>query len=65
MDMQQVIAAAGNLATLCRAVGRQHSTVLKWRRVPVHHLEAVSKLTKISRRDLRPDLWEAMRTGKK
>ncbi|MXV58403.1 hypothetical protein GS537_06430 [Saccharibacter sp. EH60] len=40
---------------------RTHTSVLKWKRVPAHHVIAVEALTGIPREQLRPDLYPPRR----
>jgi pyruvate kinase len=39
------------------AIGISRAAVSQWQRVPERHLAVVSRLTRISRRRLRPDLY--------
>ena len=39
------------------AIGISRAAVSQWRRVPERHLAAVAKITRISKRRLRPDLY--------
>ena len=52
------IDAAGSITTLARGLGLSQPTVSVWKRVPPHHVIAVEALTGISRRELRPDLYD-------
>ena len=56
--LRQAIAAAGSIGCLARALSLSQPTVSVWRRVPPHHVIAVEALTGVSRRVLRPDLYD-------
>jgi pyruvate kinase len=43
---------------IAAAVGVTRAAVSQWRRVPERHLGAVARITGISRRRLRPDLYD-------
>lgn len=59
MDIKTVIERAGGPTKLAKAIGKSHSTVLGWTRVPAEHVPAVSAITGIPRHELRPGLWDA------
>jgi pyruvate kinase len=42
---------------IAAAVGISRAAVSQWRRVPEKHVAVVAKLTRISRKRLRPDLY--------
>lgn len=48
----------GGVAALARKLGRSHSTLLGWERVPPAHVPEVSRITGVPRHELRPDLYE-------
>ena len=52
------ITAAGSITSLARGLGLSQPTVSVWKRVPPHHVIAVERLTGVSRRVLRPDLYD-------
>lgn len=56
-------AERGRLAELSVACGITHAAILQWTRVPSDHLVTVEKKTGISRKELRPDLYEGMRVA--
>jgi DNA-binding transcriptional regulator YdaS (Cro superfamily) len=58
MDIKSIIRAAGGPTKLAKALGRRHTTILGWKRVPAEHAAAVSCITSIPRHEIRPDLWE-------
>ena len=45
------------ITEIAEALGVSRAAVSQWRQVPLRHLEAVAKLTGISKRKLRPDLY--------
>lgn len=56
MNIKDIIKAGGGVASLGRAIGRDHSTLLGWKQVPAKHVLAVSRATGIPPHELRPDL---------
>ena len=58
MDIKQIIRAGGGPSKLGAAVGRKHSSVIAWTRVPAEHAATVERVTGIPRHVLRPDLWD-------
>ncbi len=48
----------GGISQLARALGLSQPTVSVWRRVPSHRVIEIEALTGISRRILRPDLYD-------
>lgn len=44
---------------IAAAIGVTTAAVSQWRRVPERHLAVVAKITRISKRRLRPDLYPA------
>ena len=46
------------VTTLARALGLTTGAVSQWRRVPERHLAAVARITRVSKRQLRPDLYQ-------
>jgi pyruvate kinase len=44
---------------IAEALGVSRAAVSQWRRVPEKHLAAVARITGISKRQLRPDLFPA------
>jgi DNA-binding transcriptional regulator YdaS (Cro superfamily) len=53
----RAIEAAGGTAALAQRLGIQAPSIYSWRRVPAERVLAVEAATKISRHDLRPDLY--------
>lgn len=56
-----VIAKAGSVRALARALGISYEAVWKWRRVPPARVLEVEALTGIPRESLRPDIYGAPR----
>jgi DNA-binding transcriptional regulator YdaS (Cro superfamily) len=52
------IEAAGGVGRLARMLGLSQPTVSIWKRVPPHRVIEVERLTGLSRRVLRPDLFD-------
>lgn len=57
--LERAIHAAGGVRALARLVGVSQPAVSNWTRVPADRVLAVESLTKVSRSDLRPDLYPA------
>ncbi len=52
------IVSVGGVVRLARALGLRQPTVSGWTRVPAHHVLQVEAISGISRRKLRPDLYD-------
>lgn len=52
------IDAAGSISALARLIGLSQPTVSVWKRVPAHHVIEIEAMTGVSRRLLRPDLYD-------
>ena len=52
------IAGAGGVAKLARLLGLSQPTVSIWKRVPPHRVIEIEKQIGVSRRVLRPDLYD-------
>lgn len=59
MEIKQIINAAGGVVEVAKKVGRFHSTVSEWKRVPAEHVLAVSRLSGIPVWKIRPDVFPA------
>ena len=48
----------GGYGKVAKALGiASHSVVMRWKKIPDHHLTALEKATGIPREQLRPDLY--------
>lgn len=56
--LQAAIAEVGSIGKLARLLGLAQPTVSAWRRVPPHRVIEIERLTRVSRRILRPDLYD-------
>ena len=56
--LARAIDKAGGVAELARKIGIAQPSVSNWERVPAQRVIAVEAATGISRRDLRPDLYD-------
>lgn len=56
--LQVAIAATGGISALARSLGLTQPTVSTWKRVPAHRVIQVEAVSGISRRILRPDLYD-------
>jgi DNA-binding transcriptional regulator YdaS (Cro superfamily) len=61
MEIEEIIALAGGVTKLGRIVGRDHSTVVGWKRttgqIPVQHARAIGHALNIPLHEIRPDVW--------
>jgi DNA-binding transcriptional regulator YdaS (Cro superfamily) len=53
-----VFRAYGNASRLAESLGISKQAVARWKAVPFRHLKTISDVTGISRRKLRPDLYD-------
>lgn len=56
--LQAAIAASRGISALARSLGLAQPTVSAWKRVPAHRVIQIERLTGVSRRVLRPDLYD-------
>lgn len=56
--LQAAIAATGGISALARSLGLAQPTVSTWKRIPAHRVIQIEALTGVSRRILRPDLYD-------
>lgn len=59
MDTKDIIAKAGGVTRVARAVGLTHPSVSVWERVPPRHVRTVAKLAGLHPSEVRPDLYDA------
>jgi DNA-binding transcriptional regulator YdaS (Cro superfamily) len=59
----RAIAAAGSAKALADFLGLHKTNITLWRRVPAKHVPAIANKYRITRHDLRPDLYR--RQGKR
>lgn len=55
--LRKAIAAAGGIRPLARALGLDHTAVLRWTRVPYEHIIRIEEITGVPREVLRPELY--------
>ena len=60
--LARAIDKAGGVAELARKIGIAQPSLSNWNRVPAQRVIAVEAATGISRRELRPDLYDDERT---
>jgi hypothetical protein len=53
-----VFAKAGGVSSLANKLGISRAAVYCWKKVPTMHIKAISELTSIPRKKLRPDLYD-------
>jgi hypothetical protein len=58
MTITEIIAAAGGPTAVGRTIGRHHTSVMGWRRVPAEHARPVAKLANLHVSVVRPDLFD-------
>lgn len=63
LTLRDVISIAGGCVQLSRALGIDHTAVVKWKRVPARRLAEVARITGIAPQVLRPDLAEIFAAG--
>jgi DNA-binding transcriptional regulator YdaS (Cro superfamily) len=56
--LEEVFRKIGNASQLAEILGVTRAAVSFWKVVPFRHLKTIHKLTGISRKRLRPDLYE-------
>lgn len=54
--VQKAIAAVGSSRKLGLVLDVDHSSVVRWRSVPLEYLKAIERLTGVDRRVIRPDV---------
>lgn len=59
MELKQIIKSAGGTLAVAQSIGRSHSTVSLWKRVPAPHVHIVSVLSGIPAWKIRPDVFPA------
>lgn len=58
MTVSDIIKRAGGPSAVARAVQRDHSTVVGWRRVPAEHARKVAELARLHPHEVRPDIYD-------
>lgn len=56
--LEEVFRRAGNKNQLAKALGVSRQYVQAWTKVPLVHLTKISRMIKIPKKILRPDLYE-------
>ncbi|GAN95458.1 phage protein [Komagataeibacter europaeus NBRC 3261] len=57
MDVRNIIRAAGGPSRIGEAIGKTHSAVCRWKKVPSVHVLTVASLSGISPHAIRPDVF--------
>ena len=55
--LEQALNTRMAVTQIAETIGISRAAVSQWRRVPEKHLAAVARITRISKRRLRPDLY--------
>lgn len=55
--LKEVFQRVGNASKLAAILGISRSAISCWKRVPLRHMKAISKLTNIPCRKIRPDFY--------
>jgi len=63
METSEIIRRAGGPVHVAVQLGRSHSTVIGWRRVPAEHAPTVARLAGLTPHDVRPDVYGPSDTG--
>lgn len=58
MDTKQIIAKAGGVVKVARALGLTHPSVSVWKQVPPPHVRAVANMAGLHPSEVRPDLYD-------
>lgn len=61
--LARAIAAIGGMRSLARAIGVSQPAISNWKRVPADRVIAIETVTGVSRKSLRPDLYQAKMTA--
>ena len=59
--LKAAIEAAGGLRALARMTGVSHVAVFQWKTIPVNHVFTIEKHTRLTREELRPDIFDVPR----
>ena len=62
--LKTVIDLVGTKRKLASLLGVSEQSVGRWTRVPLHHVQAVSRITGLSLHDLRPDIYPPVYKGR-
>lgn len=57
MDISEIIRRAGGASKVAKHLGRHHSSVLGWARVPPQHVRAIAGLSGVAPEVIRPDIF--------
>lgn len=57
MDTREIIRVAGGPLKVGKAIGRHHTTVSAWLRIPAEHVLAIARMAAISPHVIRPDVF--------
>lgn len=55
--LKEVFKRAGNKNQLAKTLGVTRQYVQAWNKIPLVHIDTISKITKIPRKILRPDIY--------
>ena len=56
-QIKYVVNVAGGYAALARALGITPQSIIKWKQIPGDRVLKIEELTRISRHELRPDIF--------
>jgi len=56
--VKEVIAKAGGMRALGRALGINYQAIQSWKKIPAERISAISAITGLSPEELRPDLFK-------
>jgi DNA-binding transcriptional regulator YdaS (Cro superfamily) len=59
MEITEIIRRAGGVSLVAKTIGRHHSSVMEWRRVPAEHVLAVAEMSGLTPGEIRPDVFGA------
>ena len=55
--IERAIRVAGSVKALAEAAGVRPQAISQWKRIPADRVRAIAEATKLTPRDLRPDLF--------
>jgi hypothetical protein len=58
-SVKDILESSGGVVKVARAIGRHHTTVMGWTRIPAEHARAIRDLSGLPLHEIRPDLWDA------
>jgi hypothetical protein len=57
MKIKTIVERCGGYSSLGKELGISRQAVFSWKKVPIKYLRTVKKLSKLTFKQLRPDIW--------